>query len=272
MGQQAAFQQLDPVRLFHDYLVVTGVAHIEPESDGDPRLIGKRLGLVNGAAWITLWAQYFGRQFCPGAHLVMAGNEAVQMNFMTAHQQGHPTPPQANIDVFVRYAEDLVSLANVDAILITCSTMNRAYPAVQAAVNVPVVPIDRPMMERAIDHGGQVLVIATHGPTVASTQKLLAETAEAKGKPYTFCGVTVEEAWHRLAVGDIEGHNNLIANAIRETQRAETLGSVVLAQLSMTVFLFTYPDPEAEFGIPVFTSGQCGFEYMRELLAAQEAG
>jgi len=264
-----ALQQLDPVRLFHDYLVVTGVARTEPEPEGDPRLIGKRLGLINGASWIALWANYFGRKFCPGAHLVMAGNEAVQMNFMTAHQQGRPTPPQANIDAFARYAQDLVSLANVDAILITCSTMNRAYPAVQAAVDVPVVPIDRPMMERAIDHGGKVLVIATHGPTVASTQKLLAETAEAKGKPYSFCGVTVEEAWHRLAAGDIAGHNTLIADAIRETLCNEPLGSVVLAQLSMTVFLFTYPDPQAEFGVPVITSGQRGFEYMRELLAAQ---
>jgi len=270
MGQQE-FQRLDPARLFHDYLVVTGVARTEPEPEGDPRLIGKRLGLINGAAWIGLWANYFGRQFCPGAHLVMAGNEAVQMNFMAAHQQGLPTPPQANIDAFTRYAQDLVSLADVDAILITCSTMNRAYPAVQAAVNVPVVPIDRPMMERAIDHGGKVLVIATHGPTVASTQKLLAETAAEKGKPYSFCGATIEDAWHRLAVGDIGGHNTLLANAIRETQRSETLGSVVLAQLSMTVFLFTYPDPQAEFGIPVFTSGQCGFEYMRALLAAQGA-
>ena len=64
-------------------------------------------------------------------------------------------------------------------------------------------------------------------------------------------------------------HNTLIADAIRETLCNEPLGSVVLAQLSMTVFLFTYPDPQAEFGVPVITSGQCGFEYMRELLAAQ---
>ena len=53
-----ALQQLDPVRLFHDYLVVTGVARTEPEPEGDPRLIGKRLGLINGAAWIALWANY----------------------------------------------------------------------------------------------------------------------------------------------------------------------------------------------------------------------
>jgi hypothetical protein len=40
---------------------------------------------------------------------------------------------------------------------------------------------------------------------------------------------------------------------------------VVLAQLSMTVFLLTYPDPLREFGIPVFSSGQCGFERVAEV-------
>ena len=81
-------------------------------------------------------------------------------------------------------------------------------------------------------------------------------------------GVTVEEAWHRLAVGDVQGHNTLLAKAIREAQAREPLGCVVLAQLSMTAFALSYPDPEAEFGLPVFTSGQTGFQRMREILIA----
>jgi hypothetical protein len=45
--------------------------------------------------------------------------------------------------------------------------------------------------------------------------------------------------------------------------KTETLSCVILAQLSMTVFLLSHPDPQAEFGIPVLTSGQCGFEFVR---------
>lgn len=45
-----------------------------------------------------------------------------------------------------------------------------------------------------------------------------------------------------------------------------------LAQLSMTLFLLSYPDPRAEFGVPVFTSGQCGFERMRQVLAGASPG
>jgi len=265
----------DPARLFADYMAVTGVPRLEPEpGDGLPRttvrgLRGVRLGLLNGASWIALWCTYFGRLYLPGVQLVNAGNDAVQLNFMRAFADGKPCPPQNSIDAFVRTARDLVELGNVDAILITCSTMNRSYRAVSEAVDVPVVQIDMPMMEAAVYHGGKVLVIATLATTVRSTQALLAETARRLGKRVASVGVTVEEAWHRLAAGDMRGHNTLLAGAIREAMAREPLGCVVLAQLSMTVFALPYPNPEAEFGLPVFTSGQMGFQRMREILTGQ---
>jgi hypothetical protein len=257
----------DPLRLFSDYLRVTGVARTEPEPAQDPALAGKRLGLINGSSWVTLWSNYFGRLYLPGVHLVNAGNEAVQINFMQAHQAGQPVPPRANIEAFKRYALDLVELAQVDAVLITCSTMNRAFVDVRTALaphGVPVFQIDRPMMERAVLQGGEVLVVATHGPTVESTHALLRETAAELGKTVTYSGVTQEEAWQRLAAGDVEGHNRLLADAIRRGVEGKAIGCAVLAQLSMTVFLLSYPDPVATFGVPVLTSGQCGFEFIRE--------
>jgi aspartate/glutamate racemase len=260
---------VDSIRLFSEYLKITGIAHTEPERQGDPNLIGKRLGLLNGSSWITLWANYFGRLYLPGVHLVNVGNEAVQINFMEAHALGKPTPPSSNIEAFVRYARDLVELGRVDAVLITCSTMNRAYTHVQdslANYGVPVLQIDRPMMESAVRHGGCVLIVATHGPTVNNTQKLLRETADVLGKPLMFSGMTVESAWHRLAEGDVVDHNRQLANAIRERLKKEKINSVVLAQLSMTVFLLSYPDPLTEFGVPVLTSGECGFKQMQEVL------
>lgn len=259
----------DPIRWFSETLRLTGVAHTQPEREGQPGLVGKRLGLLNGASWVTPWAMYFGRMFVPGAHLLAVGNEAVQVNFMEAHEQGLPTPPQSNIDAFVRYARDLAELGRVDAMMITCSTMNRSYPAVANAMQpygIPVLQIDQPMMERAVQHGGKTLVIATHGPTVASTQALLRETAQQMGRDIDFTGATVAQAWYSLAKGDVRGHNERLAETIRACQKTGPVDSVVLAQLSMTVFLLTYPDPQAEFGIPVFTSGQCGFERAAEVL------
>jgi len=265
----APLPAINATQLFSDYLRITGIAHLGPESAGEPGLVGKRLGLLNGSSWITLWSNYFGRLFLPGVHLVNAGNEAVQLNFMDAHQKGLPCPPQSNIEAFIRYARDLVELAQVDLVLITCSTMNRAYPQVADALKpygVEVLQIDQPMMERAVNEGGEILVVATHGPTVNSTQALLQETAARLGKQVAFAGRTVEAAWDCLASGDVTGHNRELAKAIHAHLDQQPAGCIVLAQLSMACLLFTYPDPLVEFGTPVFTSAQCGFEKVRALL------
>jgi Asp/Glu/hydantoin racemase len=207
----------------------------------------------------------------PGVKIVNVGNEAVQLNFMNAHEHHQPCPPQINIDLFCRYARDLFDLVKVDAILISCSTMNRAFRQVRAhmkEVGVPVVQIDEAMMEEAVGTEGRILVVATHGPTVQSTQSLLQETAERLGKSVDFVGATVEEAFDLLGRGDIAEHNRVIAETIREVQSRESVDIVVLAQLSMSVFSFSHPDPVADFGVPVLNSGQAGFRRAGEILAA----
>ena len=86
-------QVRDPAGFFSNYLRVTGVAHTTPERLGDPALIGKRLGVINGSSWVTLWTNYFGRLYAPGLHFINVGNEAVQVNFMDAHHKGLACPP-----------------------------------------------------------------------------------------------------------------------------------------------------------------------------------
>ena len=248
---------------------LVGTPTVQPETWGDPALQGKTLGIVNGSSWVDLWSMYFGRKYLPGVKLVSVGNEAVQLNFMGAHERGEPVPPQINIDLFASYAKDLAELYPIDAILVTCSTMNRAFGSVREAMepyNIPVVQIDEPMMEAAVTIGGRTLVIATHGPTVNNTQALLRETAERMGKEIEFEGATIEEAFHTLGEGRIKEHNEAIAETIREVQSHLPIQSVVLAQLSMAVFLLSYPDPVATFGIPVLTSAEYGFKRIREVL------
>jgi hypothetical protein len=84
-----------------------------------------------------------------------------------------------------------------------------------------------------------------------------------------FCaGVTVEEAFELLGEGNIQEHNEVIARAIRKEQEVEDIDTVVLAQLSMTVFKLSYPNCESEFGVPVLTSGETGFQRAAEVLAS----
>ncbi len=247
---------------------LTGTPTLAPEA-GERGLSGKTLGLVNGSMWVSLWGTWFGRAILPGVKLVHAGGDHVQLRFMAAHHAGRPCPPPENLRSFVHTARELVAFHRVDAVLITCSTMNRAVEKVRKALRatrVPVVQIDEAMMEAAVKRGGRILVIATHGPSVSSTQALLRETAARLGRPVEFDGATVEDAFDHLGRGDMAGHNRAIARAIRAAQKRGRIDTVVLAQLSMSVFALEHPGAGREFGVPVLSSGECGFRRVRELL------
>lgn len=262
---------MDLITLFSDYMRVVGVPRLSFEKSDDPALQDRKLGVINGSSWVSLWSSWFGKKHLHGAKVVNVGNEAVQLNFMGAHARGEDVPPQSNIDRFCSYARDLYELYDVDAIMISCSTMNRAYGKVaetMAPFGVPVIQIDQEMMERAVSQGDRILVIATHGPTVRSTQALLEETARSMGKSVSFVGSTIEDAFELLGEGKVEEHNEKIAAAIRDVQSREKIDVVVLAQLSMSVFSFSYPDPVSEFGVPVLNSGDTGFERAARVLAA----
>ena len=264
-----AFENINVIQLFGDYMKVTGVPSDNEIPCDIPEFKGKKLGVVNAGSWINLWSVYFGQKLLPGVKIINSGNDAVQLNFIRAHHKGEKVPPDINIEMFLQQAKNLVELMGVDAILISCSTMNRAYQTVKqelAKLNVPVIQIDEAMMEKAVETNGKILVVATHGPTVKSTQALLQETAERMGRSVDFAGATIEEAFEALGEGDIARHNQLIADAIREAQKKEKIDIVVLAQLTMTVFDFSYPDPVKEFGVPVLTSGITGFIKAGEIL------
>ncbi len=76
---------IDPIRLFSDFMVLTGVPTLSNEEGPDPELNGKRLGVVNGSSWTSLWSTWFGKSILPGVKIINVGNEAVQLNFMEAH-------------------------------------------------------------------------------------------------------------------------------------------------------------------------------------------
>jgi hypothetical protein len=262
----------DPISLLSQYMAITGVPGLDFEKASDPLLQGKKLGIVNGSSWVSIWSTLFGRMILPGVKVINVGNDAVQYNFMRAHKNGEPCPPTINIDLFCRYAEDLYRLYEVDAIMISCSTMNRAYRDVEAHMQqfgVPVIQIDEAMMEDAVMSEGKILTIATHGPTVKSTEQLLRETALRLGKNVQFTGATADEAFHLLGRGEIVKHNDLIANTITEVQEKEKIDIVVLAQLSMSVFSFSYPDPLKTFGVPVLNSGETGFRRAGDVLSGR---
>lgn len=258
--------------LFEEYAKVFTLPSLCGPTGTNSKLAGKRLGIVNGSSWVSVWSNYFSHKILPEVMRLNVGNDGMQYNFMLAHKNGEACPPEKNIQAMADEAEQLCDLYRVDALICTCSTMNRAYPVVAKRVEkygIPVVQIDIPLMEQALLTGNSILVIATHGPTVDNTRILLQETAQRLQKKPVIYGVTEESAFEEIASGNIKAHNEIIANAIRASKKKFDFDVVVLAQLSMSVFKLSFPDCEKEFGVPVLTSGECGFERIKEILLSQ---
>lgn len=261
---------MDEMEFFSDYMKCCSGVSVFSGKRSSKRI---KVGILNGSSWINLWSQYFAKKYIPEMEIVCTGNDALQMDFMDADMKKVKCPTAQDVKIFVQYALDMVKLYHVNAVLITCSTMNRSHEEVQKALlpyHVPVFQIDRPMMEKALRMDGNLLVISTHGPTVQSTSMLIQEVKDELG---SLCRIRrvreacVPEAFERLGHGDISGHNNLIRETIQKEMEKENYVCVVLAQLSMSVFSFSCPFPEKTFGIPVYNSAEEGFLRLKEVLS-----
>lgn len=128
---------------------------------------------------------------------------------------------------YARFAQEV----GADCILNACSSVGELVAKAQAAVTIPVVRIDEAMAEEAVARGGRIGVAATLPTTLNPTMKLLESKARQAGKQATLAPLLAEEAYRRLAAGDKEGHDAVLAEAL-----AGLVGQcdvVVLAQASM---------------------------------------
>lgn len=144
-------------------------------------------------------------------------------------------------DRLVQYARFAQSVG-ADVILSACSSVGEVVARMQAAVEIPVVRIDEAMAEEAIRRGARIGVAATVPTTLRPTVALLERKASEAGEPVEFRTRCVDEAYVRLAQGDREGHDALLAEAL--TELAAETDVVVLAQASMARVLERLSDAE----------------------------
>ena len=116
-----------------------------------------------------------------------------------------------------------------DAVLLTCSSIGRAVDGLQDAA-VPVLRVDAALAERAVQHGGKVVVLCAAPSTVGPTTDLFGAAATASGA--TIETRVVPGAWALFGMGDSAGYLSLIADAVDQAYR-DGADVVALAQVSM---------------------------------------
>jgi Asp/Glu/hydantoin racemase len=216
----------------------------------------KSIGIIH-AIHLTIRAmQPFLERYIPDVEVMHLCDDTIQRDNIAA---GVGVIPKHNYFRFAQYAHNMQE-SGVELILLACSTFNYAAELARPMIDIPILQIDRPMMELAVMQGKRVGLLATLETTVPSSERLLRIVAAEKNRPVEITTVLRPEAFAAVSKGDTETHNRILLEEIDKL--SGKVDSIVMAQLSMSALA-----PHlGKTAVPVYNSGTTGFGYIREKL------
>ena len=216
----------------------------------------KSIGIIH-AIHLTIRAmQPFLERYIPDVEVMHLCDDTIQRDNIAA---GVGVIPKHNYFRFAQYAHNMQE-SGVELILLACSTFNYAAELARPMIDIPILQIDRPMMELAVMDGKRVGLLATLASTVPSSERLLRIVAAEKNRPVEITTVLRPEAFAAVSKGDTETHNRILLEEIDKL--SSQVDSIVMAQLSMSALA-----PHlGKTAVPVYNSGTTGFGYIREKL------
>lgn len=147
-------------------------------------------------------------------------------------------------------------------VIVTCSTFSPAVDMIRSSASIPVLKIDEKMIERAVETGLSIGVVATAASTIQPTETSLRRTAEGRGKKISIQTMLVENALPLLLKGEAQKHDELVISAIREI--SSKVEVIVLAQASLARVMEYLPRDVMQ--IPILASPYLVLEQAREIL------
>ena len=164
-------------------------------------------------------------------------------------------------DVFRNLTRHMVG-RGADGILFTCSAFRQVIDACIAEFEVPILKPNDAMIEKALDAGSRIAVMATVGPTIPSISVEIEEMAAARGRKLQLVPYMVEGAFDALAGGDAATHDRLVAERARDITSCD---AIVLAQFTLSRAV---PAVQAVNDTPIYNSPGAAVARMREMVRA----
>jgi len=152
--------------------------------------------------------------------------------------------------------------AGADYILVTCSSIGRAVETAAGLVNVPVLRVDQPMADKAVQIGQKVGVIATLQTTLEPTADLIQRRAAKAGKAVTVTSRLCDGAFDALMSGNAARHDEMVAAALKKL--ASKVDVIVLAQASMARVVESLSP--ADRRTPILASPALAVEFLATVL------
>lgn len=162
------------------------------------------------------------------------------------------------VEAYVTSAE----AGGADYILVTCSSIGAAVEASAPFSAVPVLRVDQPMADLAVQTGRRIGVIATLPTTLNPTADLVRRRAALAGKEIELTSRLCAGAFEALMGGDTATHDTLVAAALREL--SAQVDVIVLAQASMARVVETLA--AADRRIPILASPPLAIDHLATVL------
>lgn len=216
----------------------------------------KTLGLVHTSATLVPVFAQLCKEKLPGVDVFNIVDDSLVKGIMAA---GSITPEiSRRVADYLRSAES----AGADQILVTCSSIGPAVEAAANAIGVPVLRVDQPMADKAVQTGNKIGVVATLRTTLEPTANLISRRAEKAGKQIELTSRLVEGAFDALMSGDGAKHDALVASALKELSKQVDV--IVLAQASMARVVESLSAEDK--CVPILASPPLAVDYLATVL------
>ncbi|WP_158995111.1 aspartate/glutamate racemase family protein [Mucilaginibacter sp. L196] len=216
----------------------------------------KTLGLIHTSATLIPVFQELCKQYLPGVNTFNIVDDSLVKNI---RERGELTPAIAKrVADYVASAED----SGADYILVTCSSIGAAVEAAAVNAKVPVLRVDQPMADMAVQAGRRIGVVATLPTTLEPTANLVKRRAALAGKEIELTSKLCEGAFDALMSGDTVTHDALVADALRDLSKQVDV--ILLAQASMARVVDSLS--EIDRIVPIVASPPNAIKYLASVI------
>lgn len=218
----------------------------------------KTLGLIHTSATLVPVFQELTDKYFAGKDLKIF-NMSDDSLIKNTIERGELTPDTSRRVVnLIASAEE----AGADFILVTCSSIGSAVETADTLTNVPVLRVDQPMADKAVQMGTKIGVVATLSTTLEPTSDLVRRRAIVANKEIKLVSKLCDGAFDALMGGKPEIHDEKVASALKELSLEVDV--ILLAQASMARVVDQLS--EADKRVPIITSPELAVQHLANIL------
>ncbi len=150
--------------------------------------------------------------------------------------------------------------SGAEGIIVTCTSVNEATKLIKPLLNIPMINIEEPVAEMAVQNGKKIGILATLPTSPAAIGRVIQEKADEMGKTIEIIPRVAEGAFDVLCAGDRAKHDEMVREELYKL--AQEVDVIAFAQISMSLITFD----KDKVPVPVYMIGESGFEKIKKLM------